>query len=121
MLFFARLHRKVFQSQPAISCQVLSCNVYLLYGRQSVILLVHLSSLILATCPAHLHFCSLTTCVISFKRFFSLIHVDLFFLIVTAIIALSMPLCAIMRNLSVCLVSFPVNQQYYTYTSLTLI
>merc|ERR1711895_242762 len=83
------------------------------FGCQSVILLVHLLSSILATCPAHLHFCCLTTCTISFTPVFSLIQVDLFLsLSVIPSMALSMALCAILNRFSVRFVSFHVSQPY---------
>merc|ERR1711895_138537 len=80
---------------------------------QSVIFLVHLLSSILATCPAHLHFCCLTTCSISFTPVFFLIQVDLFLsLSVIPSMALSMARCAILSRFSVGFVSFHVSQPY---------
>src|SRR5713101_8239546 len=48
-------------------------------GHQSVVLTVHLSSLILATCPpAHLHFCPFTDSITSLIPVFSRIHLLVF-------------------------------------------
>ena len=70
-----------------------------LYGHQSVILLVHLLSFILATCPAHLHFCFLTTCTMYFTLVLALIHVDLCLsLVVIPNIALYIALSAILSR-----------------------
>merc|ERR1712121_581951 len=74
---------------------------------------VHLLSFILATCPAHLHFCCLTTCTMSLTLVFSLIQVDLFLsLSLIPNMALSMALCAILSKFSARFVSFHVSQPY---------
>jgi len=111
-LIFARLLLQIFRSRPSILYLVFFYFVSR-YACQSVSLFVHQLSFIQATCPAHLHFCCLTTCIMSFTLVFSLVHVDLFLsLTVIPNIILSMAFCAILSEFSACSVGFHVSHPY---------
>ena len=60
-LFFAKLFPAIFSISSLCLVSGLFLLLLSLYGHQSVILLVHLLSFILAMCPAHLHFCFLVS------------------------------------------------------------
>jgi len=75
-------------------------------------MLVHLLSLILAMCPAHLPF--FTTWTMSFTQVLILIHVNLCLSpMVIPNIALSIALCVILSSFFVFLVSFQVSQYFF--------
>jgi len=96
-LFFSRLHQQNFNLISPF-CVGFFLLRLLLYGSQSVILLVYLLSFILTTCHAHLQLCSSTTSI-SFLYFFSNI-------------ALSMALCAILGRFSLCFAHIQVSHLY---------